>query len=77
MCLSTHRASFKKVWERFYVGEFFIRCQSRKSRENLGEILEYFEFFKYFVVKIIEKNRENPVGKNIFQNLFIGSVEIK
>ena len=21
MCLSTHRASVKKVWERFYVGE--------------------------------------------------------
>ena len=23
MCLSTHRASLKKVWERFYVAEFF------------------------------------------------------
>ena len=23
MCLSTHRASLKKVWERFYVGEIF------------------------------------------------------
>ena len=50
---------------------FFIRCQSRKSRENLGEILEYFEFFKYFEEKIEEKieksRRKNIFRKNIFR----------
>ena len=28
MCLSTHRTSLEKVWEHFYVAEFFIRSQT-------------------------------------------------
>ena len=56
--------------------KFFIRCQSRKSRENLGEILEYFEFFKYFVEKIVEKIKK-IVGKTFFEILFFGSLRGK
>ena len=77
MCLSTHRASFKKVWERFYVGEFFYPLSKSKTEGKSEGNSRIFWIFQIFRWKIIEKNRENPVGKNIFQNLFIGSVEIK
>ena len=49
---------------------FFIRCQSRKSRENLGEILEYFEFFKYFVEKIVGKKSKIPSEKIFSKKYF-------
>ena len=66
----------KKFGKYSMLENFFIRCQSRKSRENLGEILEYFEFFKYFDEKSSKKNRKSR-RKNIFEKMFFGSLEIK
>ena len=57
----------KKFGKDSMLENFFIRCQSRKSRENLGEILEYFEFFKYFVEKIVDFFSKIPSEKIFFK----------
>ena len=44
MCLSTHRASVKKVWERFYVGDFFYLLS--KSHCVVKSAVKYHEKYE-------------------------------
>ena len=77
MCLSTHRASFKKVWERFYVGEIFYPLSKSKIEGKSGGNSRIFWIFQIFRWKNRRFFSENPVEKIFFENLFFGSLRGK
>ena len=77
MCLSTHRASFKKVWERFYVGEFSYPLSKSKIEGKSGGNSRIFWNFQIFRGKNRRKNRGEIVEKIFFGKIFFGFVTRK
>ena len=69
MCLSTHRASLKKVWETFYVGEIFYPLSKSKIEGKSGGNSRIFWIFQIFRWKIVEKKRKHR-RKIFFQKCF-------